>query len=240
MTEKTNHSPKRARGDSAQRIYNVLREDILSMTLLPAQPLDEVSVAERFGVSRSPVREALVRLAAHGLVQTLPNKSTIVAPLNVEAFPQFMDALDLLQRAVTRLAAVLRTDEDLQHLINTQQSYESMVSEGNVVGMIEQNREFHMAVAQATHNHYLATAYANLLDEGRRFLRLYYRSYQDALPTSTQHNHLPIIDAIRQKDADRAEQIAHEHAMELQTRFLHYMNTRYTQNISVSMPAKAN
>lgn len=235
MSKDTLNTPKRTRGDAAQRIYKALREEILTMKLAPAQALDEVGLAERFGVSRSPIREALVRLAASGLVSTLPNKSTIVAPLNIEEFPQFMDALDLLQRTTTRLAAQLRTEQDLETLDHLQQEYAHVVTNNDVVAMIEKNRDFHVAIAQATRNRYLIDAYARLLDEGRRILRLYYRSYNDALPPDTQNNHLPLIEAIRLQDADLAEYRAHEHAMELKQRFLHYMSLGHTLNISVAI-----
>ncbi|NRA21714.1 MAG: GntR family transcriptional regulator [Oceanospirillaceae bacterium] len=226
-------TPKRTRGDSANRIFKVLREEILSMQLSPGLPLDEVSLAERFGVSRSPVREALVRLAAQGLVSTLPNKSTIIAPLNIEEFPQYIDALDLLQRATHRLAAILRSDEDLANIDLCQQQFTQAVEDGDVVVMIERNQAFHMAIANASHNSYLSKSYSTLLDEGRRILRLYFRSYNDTLPPELVDEHSRIIAAIRSQDADLAESLAHQHSIEVKTRFLEYMATSHTSGIKV-------
>ncbi|MCJ8299815.1 MAG: GntR family transcriptional regulator [Pseudomonadales bacterium] len=227
-------TPKRTRGDGANRIFNILREEILSMQLSPGQPVDEVGLAERFGVSRSPVREALVRLAAQGLVSTLPNKSTIISPLNIEEFPQYIDALDLLQRATHRLAAILRTDEDLASIDLCQQQFAQAVKDGDVVAMIERNQAFHMAIASASRNGYLSKSYSSLLDEGRRILRLYFRSYNDTLPPELVVEHDHIIAAIRSQDADLAERLAHEHSIEVKTRFLEYMATSYTSGIKVS------
>lgn len=234
MTKPAPIKEKRTRGDSASRIFNTLKEEILAMQLAPGLPVDEVGLAERFGVSRSPVREALVRLASQGLVNTLPNKSTIIAPLNIEEFPQYMDALDLLQRATHRLAAELRTDEDLIKIDECQQQFTATVEAGDVVGMIERNRAFHMTIANAARNPYLSKGYARLLDEGRRILRLYFRSYNDTLPPELVVEHTRIIEAIRAKDADLTEQLAHEHTTEVQTRFLEYMSTRHTSSIAVS------
>jgi len=227
-------TPKRTRGDGANRIFNILREEILSMQLSPGQPVDEVGLAERFGVSRSPVREALVRLAAQGLVSTLPNKSTIISPLNIEEFPQYIDALDLLQRATHRLAAILRNDEDLANIDLCQQQFAKAVADGDVVAMIERNQAFHMAIANASRNNYLGKSYSRLLDEGRRILRLYFRSYNDTLPPELVVEHDHIIAAIRSQDADLAERLAHEHSIEVKTRFLEYMATSYTSGIKVS------
>ena len=86
------------------------------MSLAPGVPLDEKTIAARYAVSRSPVREAIIRLSADGLVHTLPNKSAIVSPLNIEEFPAYVDALDLMQRVTTRLAAMHRTEEDLERI----------------------------------------------------------------------------------------------------------------------------
>ncbi|EPJ46277.1 MAG: hypothetical protein OFPI_34220 [Osedax symbiont Rs2] len=204
------------------------------MQLSPGQPVDEVGLAERFGVSRSPVREALVRLAAQGLVSTLPNKSTIISPLNIEEFPQYIDALDLLQRATHRLAAILRNDEDLANIDLCQQQFAKAVADGDVVAMIERNQAFHMAIANASRNNYLGKSYSRLLDEGRRILRLYFRSYNDTLPPELVVEHDHIIAAIRSQDADLAERLAHEHSIEVKTRFLEYMATSYTSGIKVS------
>ena len=99
---------KKTRGFGALTIYETLRDEILSLEMEPGQLVDESSLASRFGVSRSPVREALVRLVSEALLQTLPNKGTIVTPLRIQEFPQYVDALDLIQRATTRLAADVR------------------------------------------------------------------------------------------------------------------------------------
>ncbi|EPJ43662.1 MAG: hypothetical protein OFPII_40230 [Osedax symbiont Rs1] len=235
MSKTTVVKEKRTRGEGANRIFNTLREEILSLDLSPGQPVDEVGLAERFGVSRSPVREALVRLASKGLVNTLPNKSTIIAPLNIEEFPQYIDALDLLQRATHRLAAKLRTEKDLEEIDLCQQQFTTAVENGRVVAMIERNQAFHMAIAKASRNNYLVKSYSSLLDEGRRILRLYFRSYNDTLPPAlvVEHNH--ILEAIRSQDADLAERLAHEHSIEVKTRFLEYLSTSHTPAVSVNM-----
>ena len=102
---KSTKQAKNAKGFGAVKIYETLRSEILSLVLEPSQLIDEVSIAARFKVSRSPVREALVRLATESLLQTLPNKGTIVAPLRIEEFPQYVDALDLLRPIYEKTAA---------------------------------------------------------------------------------------------------------------------------------------
>lgn len=225
---------KSAKGFGAVAIYETLRDEILSLALEPSCLVDEASLAKRFGVSRSPVREALVRLVSESLLQTLPNKGTIVAPLRIEEFPQYVDALDLVQRAVTRLAAVHRSNTDLQHIHEAQDRFARCVEDGDVLGMILLNREFHLAIAKAANNRYLEQIYRRLLDDGRRSLRLYFKSYNDALPKEMIDNHEHIIDAIAKQDADLSERLASEHTQEMQQRFLEYLGSRQTSDIAVS------
>lgn len=226
---------KKARGFGAITIYETIRDEILSLEMSPGQLVDEASLASRFDVSRSPVREALVRLVSESLLQTLPNKGTIVSPLKIEEFPQYVDAIDLLQRAVTRLAAEYRTDESLKFLRAEQDRFRKCVETDDVLGMILSNRDFHVAVAKAARNQYLETAYAKLLDDGRRFLRLYFKSYDDVLPRELIGGHDRIIDAIAERDAAQAELLAHEHTLEMQQRFLSYLGTRRMSDFAVSV-----
>lgn len=224
---------KRLRGQSALRIYDALRQEILTLSLPPGELLDEVAIAQRFDVSRSPVREALIRLSSDGLVKTLPNKSTMVAPLTVEDYPRYHDALELLQRATTRLAARHRTEADLDRIRRAQAVYEAAVESGDVPAMIERNRDFHIAVAEAGRNPYFTQFYTRLLDEGRRMLRIYFLALDDHPPPEITGEHDRIIDAIAAQDADAAERIAHQHAVQVSDHFLRYLAERRTEEVKV-------
>ena len=74
------------------------------------------------------------------------------------------------------------------------------------------------------------------MDEGRRFLRLYFRSFDDTMPEKLNEEHYEIIDAIETQDADRAERIARQHVTQVSQRFLDYMARRRTSEISVTAP----
>ncbi|WP_342637475.1 GntR family transcriptional regulator [Rhizobium jaguaris] len=132
--------------------------------MAPGSPLDEIRLSERFKLSRSPIREALVRLSSEGLVSILPNRSTVVAPLNFETLPEFLEALDLYQRATTKSAALLRTEQDLEDIIEAQGRYEEQTrlsfESGSSIPMIESNYEFHMRIARAGKNRYLEISIA--------------------------------------------------------------------------------
>jgi DNA-binding GntR family transcriptional regulator len=230
-----NETQKKAKGFGAVAIYETLRDEILSLILEPSELVDESRLAKRFNVSRSPVREAMVRLVSESLLQTLPNKGTIVAPLRIEEFPQYVDALDITQRAVTRLAAKFRNTDDLKRIRAEQEKFAQSVKQGDVLGMILCNRDFHIAIAYAGKNRYLEHIYSRLLDDGRRSLRLYFKSYDDTLPAEMCDAHEILIDAIEAKDVDLAERLAGEHTLEMQQRFLEYLGSRHTSGFDVSI-----
>ena len=225
---------------AARQVYTSIREEIIALTLAPGEPINELKLVSRFGVSRSPIREALIRLEADGLIQMLPNKGTIVAPLHIEEFPQYIDALDLIQRTVTHLAARLRTDRDLATITERNEAFKSAVNRHDVIGMIDANREFHLAISLAARNRHFTHLYKRLLDDGRRIIRMYYMSYNDNPPRDRVESHEKIIDAIRNQDSALAEQLAHEHTTRLSERFIAYLNTRMTSDISIATPTVAN
>ena len=214
------------RGFGALGVFEKLRNEILALQLEPGQLIDEASLAKRFDVSRSPIREALVRLASERLVQTLPNKGTIVAPLNLEDFPKYIDALDLIQRVVTRLAAVNRSEADLAKIRALQEAFRESHARGDALGVILGNREFHAAIGDASGNRIFADTYRRILDEGRRTLCLYFRSHEGVLPPDLDREHYGIIDAIEKRDPDRAEELARQHAEGMHRRFVDYISKR--------------
>ncbi|WEX90962.1 GntR family transcriptional regulator [Sinorhizobium garamanticum] len=225
---------KRAKGTGWKSVYETLRNEILALTLAPGQLLDENSLAERFDMSRSPVREALIRLAGEDLVVTLSNRSTIVAPIEVATFPKYVEALDIAQRMNTRLAAELRTETDLKAITKRQKEFEAAVKTGNHLQMSEANKQFHMAIARAGKNPYLASFYERLLNQGQRMLHLHFeyleRTHEGYLLTD-EHNQM--LEAIRAKNVDLADELAHAHTRQFQQNFMDFMRENYTTDVSL-------
>lgn len=231
-TPETNGSVKRHGG---RYIYEELRKQILTLKLKPGSPLDEVSLAAQFGLSRSPVRDALARLISEGLVTILPNRTTLVTPFEIEDFPNYISALDLIQRAVTRLAATQHNDEDLERIRTADAVYLDAVTSGDFQAMSETNKAFHIAIAEAGKNPYFISYYEKLLGEGQRLAHLHFDYIISAASTTTRlgRDHDEIIDAIAARNPDEAEKAAHEHTMLFQRRFLAYMQQNLTQSVSV-------
>lgn len=224
---------KSGKQHSGKLVYEQIRYEILTLKLKPSTQLDEISLAARFKLSRSPVRDALARLVAEGLATNLPNRTTIVTPFNIEDFPQYISALDLLQRSVTRLAAINRTEDDLQEIKRINQIYVTTLLKKDYQEMFSLNRQFHMQIAKASGNTYLAEYYGKLLEEEQRLLYLQFDYISNlALPLEADHDEM--IKSIELKDADAAEAAAHQHTLLFQARFLDYMSQNLTQNMKTS------
>jgi len=205
----------RKRGLGVQKVYDRLRQSILDLSLPPGSPLDEMRLSEEFKLSRTPIREAMVRLAAEGLLTTLPNRNTIVAPIDFINLPVYFEALTLMYRVTTRSAAVHRRPEHLVAIKALAEAYADAVQRHDALDMISTNRDLHVAMAEAGGNVYFTQLFARLLDEGRRVLRLYYQSFDDDLPRQYVDEHSDMIAAIEARDAGRAEQLAAAHAAQI-------------------------
>ena len=205
----------RVRGSGAQKVYETLRKSILELELDPGSPLDEVSLSEQFDMSRTPIREALVRLAAEGLVTSLPNRNTIVASIDFVRLPVYFEALSLMYRVTTRLAATNRRPEQMIPIRAWQAAFAEAVQRQDALSMIASNRDFHVAIAEAGGNPYFTQLFTRLLDEGRRILRLYYSSFDDKLPRIYVEEHEFIVKAIEAGDAELADKLSADHAAQI-------------------------
>lgn len=204
--------PERKRGQGVKYVYEILRDNILDLVLPPGSPIDEIQLAERLSMSRTPIREALVKLASEGLVTTLPNRSTMVSNIDFLNLHTFFDAMTLMYRVTTRLAAENRTDNDLEIIRAHQLKFADAVQAQDALTMIATNRDFHAAIAEAGKNPYYTSLFCRLLDEGRRMLRIYYSSFDDQLPQRYVTEHDDIIAAIEAQDVAAADKLASQHA----------------------------
>jgi len=181
---------KRARG--ADAVVETLREDILTLALQPGTAIDEVALATRFGLSRTPIREALLILARDGLVSFLQNRTSIVTPHSMHNANDYLDTLSLLSRAVFRQSAERRNTGDLAALGRHITAFEAAVSTGEVDKIEPAELAIKLAICRSTHNFFYQRYYPSCLDSGRRMLRLHY------YPVATQSDLDASITAYRQ------------------------------------------
>jgi DNA-binding GntR family transcriptional regulator len=216
MVEKSNTDVvERRRGSGVKLVYDILRDEILDLKLAPGSSVDEVLLAERFQMSRTPIREALVRLAGEGLIETLPNRSTLVSNIDLLNLNTYFDALVLMYRVTTRLAAQNHRPDDLVAIRELHGQYAATVEARDLRDMIAVNAAFHSAIAEAGRNPYFTGLFRRLLDEGRRILRLYYNSYDEQFPQRFVDEHAEIIAAIEARDLDLADHLGKVHGEQI-------------------------
>ena len=217
---------RKPRGTGAAFVYERLRDEILRLDLEPGSPLDEVGLSKRFRLSRSPVREAIIRLAGEGLVTVFPNRSSMVAPLDLRLIPAHLDALEIMQRLTTRLAAQNRTERDIERIEAGEAAFAEAVNSRLLLEMINANHDYHIAIAEAGANPYFTSLYGRILDEGKRMLHMHFSFAAESRVRGLQtlmSEHAAITQAIKNRDLDLAEELAYLHSVEFRKRFTSYL-----------------
>lgn len=203
---------RRERGSTA--VYEDMREDILSLKIQPGTALDEVALGERYGLSRTPIREALLMLQREDLVTFLPSRSAIVTPHTMSNAHEYMDTLMLLSRAIVRLAAETRSEASLAEIRACRQAYARAVAQADIDAIDAADLAFHRAISVASGNAFLGKFYRLSLDYGRRMHRLHYYPIFGAAERETcLTEHAAMVEALERGDADRAEALAGQHVL---------------------------
>lgn len=229
----------RPKGTGSNIIFNELRTRILSLDLAPGIHLDEGTLVQTYGGSRTPVREALIKLGANGLVVLLPNRGARVAPIELSNLKEFFEALELCERAVTHWAALRRKDADLDKISKARIAFEKAAAERSIDKMNDTNSEFHMVIGRACGNTFIASTNERLLEEGLRVSRIAL-SYESKESTSLD-NHIDIIidehrrfeKLIKNKSANKAEELASAHVNLFRDRVFANLSHNLSSAISI-------
>ncbi|QIO55944.1 GntR family transcriptional regulator (plasmid) [Rhizobium leguminosarum bv. trifolii] len=133
---------------TAGAIYERLYADIVSLRMPPGMSLQEKRIADDFGVSRTPVREALLRLSEGGLVDIYPQSGTVVSRVPVSAIPEAVVVRKALEGATVEAAALTATAADIAHLEAIIARQQAHAATGNASGFHEEDEAFHEAITQ--------------------------------------------------------------------------------------------
>jgi DNA-binding GntR family transcriptional regulator len=194
----------RPRGGRANEIRNALQEEIESGKLPPGAPLDERTLATRFQVSRTPVREALQQLAARDLVRIAPRQGITVARLSINQVRGMMESIGELESLCAKLAA-RRVDDQLKRSLDDAlaQCQEAAV-QGNSAEYAVANHLFHEAIYAGSRNDYLA----ELIRNARRLIQRYRIKdfHSKSQISKSLQDHLKVARAIQDGDETLAAQ----------------------------------
>ena len=190
-------------------IYDDLKMGILTGKILPGTRLLEVELADKMGVSRTPVREAIRRLEKEGLVNIEPRHGAYAAKVSVEDMIEILEVRELMESMAAQLAANRITQEQLDTLLQTENEYQKAVKSGDVEDMIVLDAKFHKQVVEASHNRTLCQLIEPLQEIALRFRYMYYNDNTRAEKMPSEHER--ILKALSQGNGEAARKAAEKH-----------------------------
>lgn len=190
----------------SERIYTALRLAIMRCEITPGATLDAAAIARCYQVSKTPVRDAMQKLAADGLITVLPRSGYRVAAITFQAVHEILDMRAAIGPHTARQAARFATPADIAELRQIIREYAAPL---DVASMQQVARRFHLAIARCSRNHRLVALSETLFDELERLLRFAIDFSVKAGEHSDEHTAL--VDAIEAGDDDRAAGIEADH-----------------------------
>ncbi len=242
---KSSASAKGPRPTGAQRVYAALRHAIIVLDINPGTPLEEERLCAQYKVSRTPLREALIRLASEGLVELEPNRGAKVAALEFIDVVDHYEAMDVLQPVIWHFAAVRRTEDDLDAIRTCLAAFREAVAREDAQAIIESNYAVHGAIAAACHNRSLAKAYHQMLVDKLRVAQ------HAARGLSRDRGHIlalrfagafrvleQVAAAIAAGAGAQAEELARAYNAHVRQQIIEILSTSLAGEIKVPVPAR--
>ena len=197
---------------AADIVYHELRRQIIAKKRHPGDRLPEESIARELDVSRTPVREAIRRLATEGLVTLIPNVGARLANPGRQEIIDTYEVREYLECFAARKAAVNITDAQAAALQEAIDEEAEIFAQKNFDAYLEINNRFHRRLAQSSGNPVLASYVANLLARTSVFM-IFYDSFFDMKTNPSLDEHRALLKALLAHEADRAEQLMKVHLM---------------------------
>jgi DNA-binding GntR family transcriptional regulator len=168
-----------------------------------------VQLAEKMGVSRTPVREAIRKLELEGLVDMVPRKGAHVAELSVKDIIDVLEVRASLDGLASALSATRITDEELKELKHIYSQFVVYSEKENLQGIIKKDVEFHEVIYRSSRNEKLIQISNNLREQVQRFRVIYLKDNSSSKGVAREHQ--DILEAIAARDPDTAQKVAQKH-----------------------------
>jgi DNA-binding GntR family transcriptional regulator len=195
----------------------MLEEEILTGQWRPGDRLEEVMLAERYGVSRTPIREALLQLSASGLIENRPRRGAVVAEIGPRKLMEMFDVMAELEAMCARLAARRVTDESLRRINEAHEACGRAFNSADTDAYYYENEVFHAMIRQAGRNEFLIEQAETLQKRLKPYRRMQLRA-RDRIRASYQEHEM-IAAAIARGDAVAAAEAMRGHVGGMGERF---------------------
>ncbi|MBA7714688.1 HTH-type transcriptional repressor RspR [subsurface metagenome] len=193
----------------SQKVYRVLKTEIIKGSLKPGTKLLEGKIAEEMEVSRTPIREALRELAAEGFVKISPNQEVVVSNASIEDVQEVLQIRGVLEGLAARLATKTISEEEIKELEKYQKRMEHYTNKDDVLAFSEMDAEFHELILNICGNNRLIQIRKNLSDQAHRY-RIRSLSVPGRLKYSLKE-HQEIVEALKRKNAEQADRLIQKH-----------------------------
>ena len=190
-------------------VFNTLRQAILRGELKPGERLMEIQLANKLGVSRTPIREAIRKLELEGLVLMIPRKGAEVAEITEKSLRDVLEVRRALEELAVELVCEKITDEQIQDLKGAAEDFKASLKEGDITRIAEADVKFHDVIYMATDNQKLIQLLNNLREQMYRY-RVEYLKRSD-FHQQLIDEHEDIIETIESGQKDRAVQVVCQH-----------------------------
>ena len=190
-------------------VFNTLRKAILRGNLEPGERLREIHLADKLGVSRTPIREAIRKLELEGLVVMIPRKGAVVAEITEKSLRDVLEVRRALEALAVRLACEKILDAEVEELKVAAERFEEALEPGDVTAFAEADVRFHDIIYRATDNQRLIQLLYNLREQMYRY-RVEYLKREDAHETLLEE-HQAIIETIEKRDVAKAVEAVRTH-----------------------------
>lgn len=190
-------------------VFHTLRQAILRGELKPGERLMEIHLAQKLGVSRTPVREAMRKLELEGLVRMIPRKGAVVAEITISDLEDVLEVRMALEELAVKLACKMLTPEQIEEIGSLADEFEQTLYGEDVGACAQADMRFHEAIYEATGNGRLVQILNNLREQMYRY-RMEYLKDRDAHQQLVQE-HAEILKALADGDVDRALEASGRH-----------------------------
>lgn len=190
--------------------YDVLKERILNNQYPPGFHALEQELAEELGVSRTPLRESLIRLQNEGLIELIPRRGMRVVPISAADMREIYEVLTCLESTAAELLAERRpAEDDLLPMSEAVEDMEKALDKGDLEAWAEADERFHRLLLELCGNQRILSITSTMRDQGHRARMTSLRLRP--LPTRSNEEHRQLLDAIRNGDPVRAREVHHQH-----------------------------
>ena len=190
-------------------VFNTLRQAILKGELAPGERLMEIQLADRLGVSRTPIREAIRKLELEGLVLMIPRKGAEVAKISEKSLRDVLEVRRALEVLAVELACQRMTEEDIKKLESAQEDFKAAVDKGEAMAIAETDEHYHDIIYNGTGNVRLIQLLNNLREQMYRYRLEYIKEADKRQILLIEHEH--ILKGLKERKMAEVKEAMREH-----------------------------